>query len=88
MMLPEKDGMEVCRDLRNYHTTRLIPFLMLTARADDETKLTALAAGASDFLVKPFRTENLKARIKNLVDARRLERELAQQNKLNPPWKS
>jgi signal transduction histidine kinase len=81
MMLPEKDGMEVCRDLRNYHTTRLIPFLMLTARADDETKLTALAAGASDFLVKPFRTEELKLRIKNLVDARRLERELAQQNK-------
>ncbi len=81
MMLPEKDGIEVCRDLRNYHTTRLIPFLMLTARADDETKLTALAAGASDFLVKPFRTEELKLRIKNLVDARRLERELAQQNK-------
>jgi|GEM_PF-251844 len=81
MMLPEKDGIEVCRDLRNYHTTRLIPFLMLTARADDETKLTALAAGASDFLVKPFRTEELKLRIKNLVDARRLERELFQQNK-------
>jgi len=81
MMLPEKDGMEVCRELRSYHTTRLIPFLMLTARADDETKLTALAAGASDFLVKPFRTEELKLRIKNLVDARRLERELAQQNK-------
>lgn len=81
MMLPEKDGMEVCRDLRNYHTTRLIPFLMLTARADDETKLTALAAGASDFLSKPFLTEELKLRIKNLVDARRLEQELAEQNK-------
>jgi len=81
MMMPEKDGMEVCRDLRNHHTTRMIPFLMLTARADDETKLSALAAGASDFLVKPFRTEELKLRVKNLVDARRLERELAQQNK-------
>ncbi len=81
MMLPEKDGLEVCRELRANHTTRGLPFLMLTARADDETKLTALAAGASDFLPKPFSTAELKLRIKNLVDAHRLQKELARQNR-------
>jgi signal transduction histidine kinase len=81
MMLPEKDGMQVCRELRANHTTRSIPFLMLTARADDETKLAALAAGASDFLAKPFSSAELKLRLKNLVDARRLQKELSRQNK-------
>lgn len=81
MMLPEKDGLQVCRDLRANHTTRGVPFLMLTARADDETKLASLAAGASDFLPKPFSTAELKLRLKNLVDAQRLQKELARQNK-------
>ena len=54
MMLPEKDGLEVCRLLRAQTSTGGIPFLMITARADGETKLLALAAGVSDFLAKPF----------------------------------
>lgn len=81
MMLPEKDGLQVCRELRANHTTRSLPFLMLTARADDETKLAALGAGASDFLPKPFSTAELKLRLKNLVDAHRLQEELARQNR-------
>jgi signal transduction histidine kinase len=81
MMLPEKDGLEVCRELRQNHTTRSLPFLMLTARADDETKLSALAAGASDYLPKPFSTAELKLRLKNLVDAQRLQKELSRQNR-------
>jgi signal transduction histidine kinase len=81
MMLPEKDGLQVCRELRANHSTRSLPFLMLTARADDETKLAALAAGASDFLPKPFSTAELKLRLKNLVDAHRLQKELGRQNR-------
>lgn len=81
MMLPEKDGMQVCRELRQNHSTRSLPFLMLTARADDDTKLAALAAGASDFLPKPFSSAELKLRLKNLVDAQRLQKELARQNR-------
>ncbi|MBL9138760.1 MAG: response regulator [Verrucomicrobiales bacterium] len=81
MMLPEKDGLQVCRELRANHTTRSLPFLMLTARADDETKLAALSAGASDFLPKPFSTAELKLRLKNLVDAQRLQKELTRQNR-------
>jgi signal transduction histidine kinase len=80
MMMPEKDGLEVCREVRRRRSTRAIPFLMLTARADDETKLTALDAGASDYLSKPFSTAELRLRIKNLVDAYRLQKSLDWQN--------
>jgi C4-dicarboxylate-specific signal transduction histidine kinase len=80
MMMPEKDGLQVCREVRSLRSTRAIPFLMLTARADDETKLTALNAGASDYLSKPFSTAELRLRIKNLVDAHRLQKALAWQN--------
>jgi signal transduction histidine kinase len=80
MMLPEKDGLEVCRELRARTSTQNLPFLMLTARADEETKLTALAAGATDFLAKPFSVSELRLRLKNMVNAHRLQKELAVQN--------
>jgi signal transduction histidine kinase len=80
MMMPEKDGLQVCQEIRRQRSTRTIPFLMLTARADDETKLTALNAGASDYLSKPFSTAELRLRIKNLVDAHRLQKALSWQN--------
>ncbi len=80
MMMPEKDGLDVCREVRARFPTRNIPIVLLTARADDETKLAALAAGANDFLSKPFSTTELRIRLKNLVDAQRLQKELAWQN--------
>ncbi len=80
MMMPEKDGLDVCREVRARFPTRNIPIVLLTARADDETKLAALAAGASDFLSKPFSTAELRVRLKNLVDAQKLQKELAWQN--------
>ena len=80
MMMPEKDGLDVCREVRARYPTRNIPIVLLTARADDETKLAALAAGANDFLSKPFSTTELRVRLKNLVDAQRLQKELAWQN--------
>ncbi|KAB2656700.1 MAG: response regulator [Verrucomicrobia bacterium] len=80
MMMPEKDGLQVCRELRQQRSTRPIPFLMLTARADDESKMQGLEAGASDFLSKPFSTAELRVRLKNLVDAFRLQKSLAWQN--------
>ncbi len=80
MMLPEKDGLQVCRELRARASTKALPFLMLTARADDETKLRALAAGANDFLTKPFSSTELKVRIKNLADTYKLQQQLEWQN--------
>ncbi|MBU6400000.1 MAG: response regulator, partial [Verrucomicrobia bacterium] len=82
MMMPEKDGLQVCRALRERATTRNIPVVLLTARADEETKLAALAAGASDFLTKPFSTTELHVRLKNLVESYQFQRTLARQNQI------
>lgn len=82
MMMPEKDGLQVCRELRGRTSTRRIPIVLLTARADEETKLQALAAGASDFLTKPFSSTELHVRIKNLIDAHEYQRQLAKQNQI------
>jgi signal transduction histidine kinase len=80
MMMPEKDGIEACREIKLNFSTQSIPVILLTARADDETKLAALNAGASDFLTKPFSTTELHTRIKNLVDSHHFQFELARQN--------
>jgi len=82
MMMPEKDGLQVCRELRARTSTKRIPIVLLTARADEETKLQSLAAGASDFLAKPFSTTELHVRIKNLIEAHEYQRQLARQNQI------
>ena len=82
MMMPERNGLEVCRELRERTSTRSIPILLLTARADEETKLAALSAGANDFITKPFSTTELSVRLKNLFDAHSLQQELARQNQI------
>jgi signal transduction histidine kinase len=80
MMMPEKDGLQACRELRERTSTQSIPIIMLTARADEETKLAALGAGASDFLPKPFSTTELHVRIKNLVESHQYQSKLSKQN--------
>jgi signal transduction histidine kinase len=82
MMMPEIDGLQVCRELQAQTSTQNIPIILLTARADEETKLTALTAGASDFLTKPFSTTELHVRVKNLVDGHLSQRKLARQNQV------
>ncbi len=78
-MLPHKDGLAVCHDLRSRELTRAIPVIILTARADEATKLNALEAGASDFLAKPFSLAELHVRVKNLADGYRAAKALARQ---------
>jgi signal transduction histidine kinase len=82
MMMPGKDGLQVCRELRERTSTKRIPIVLLTARADEETKLQSLAAGASDFLAKPFSTTELHVRVKNLVDSHDYQRQITKQNKV------
>jgi signal transduction histidine kinase len=79
MMMPEKDGIETCREIKANHVTQAIPVILLTARADDETKMSALNAGASDFLTKPYSTTELHVRVKNLVESHQFQRDLARQ---------
>ena len=80
MMMPEMDGLDVCRALRAREATAGIPVILLTARADEETKYDALQIGANDFLAKPFSATELIARIKNLVDSHDYQRKLSKQN--------
>ncbi|MDB6066486.1 MAG: Integral rane sensor hybrid histidine kinase [Pedosphaera sp.] len=80
MNMPEKDGLQVCRELREQPSTQGIPIILLTARADEQTKLDTLSAGANDFLTKPFSTSELHMRIKNLVESHHYKEKLAKQN--------
>jgi C4-dicarboxylate-specific signal transduction histidine kinase len=82
MMMPEKDGLQACREIRAQTPTQSIPIILLTARADEETKLAALSAGASDFLTKPFSTTELHVRIKNLVESHQYQRKVSKQNQV------
>src|SRR5277367_1040023 len=65
VMLPGKDGFEVCRDLRK--SGLRAPILMLTAKAQEEEKVMGLELGADDYVTKPFGTRELRARIRALL---------------------
>jgi signal transduction histidine kinase len=80
LMMPHKDGLQVCRELRDYKPTVNIPIILLTARADEEAKFNALRIGANDFLAKPFSSVELQARIKNLIESHHFQRRLSKQN--------
>ncbi|MBC8126281.1 MAG: response regulator [Gloeobacteraceae cyanobacterium ES-bin-144] len=79
-MMPEMDGVDVCRGIRDNHSTRGIAVIILTARADEQTKLAALQAGANDFLTKPFSTAELALRLENQISMARVRREMADLN--------
>ncbi|HVJ47156.1 MAG TPA: response regulator, partial [Luteolibacter sp.] len=79
-MMPEMDGVEACRRIRENHTTRGTAIIVLTARADEQTKLNALQAGANDFLTKPFSTAELGLRLSNQLGMARIRREMADIN--------
>lgn len=81
MMMPERDGLQVCRELRSRVPTRSLPLILLTARADEETKMAGLEAGANDFLTKPFSGVELYIRLKNLVKSHRLQLDLVKSNR-------
>ncbi len=81
MMMPEMDGLAVCQELRKRDDTAAVPIILLTARADEETKFNALEMGANDFLAKPFSSTELHARIKNLVESHDFQRKLSKQNR-------
>src|SRR5215207_6314264 len=65
VMLPGKDGFEVCRELRRGRVRT--PILMLTARAQESEKVLGLEAGADDYVTKPFGIRELRARIAALL---------------------
>jgi DNA-binding response OmpR family regulator len=75
LMLPQVDGLEVCRILRRDASTSSIPLIMLTARAEESDRIVGLELGADDYLAKPFSPNELVARVRALL--RRAHREKA-----------
>ena len=67
LMLPEMDGLEVCRRLRQDPATRSLPIVMLTARGDEVDRVLGLELGADDYVVKPFSPRELVARIRAVL---------------------
>lgn len=66
IMLPEMDGLEVCKILRSNKETKHIPILMLTAKTSEVDQIVGLELGASDYISKPFSVKVLSARVKNI----------------------
>lgn len=64
VMLPEMNGLEVCRELHQDPATKKIPIIMLSARADELDRVLGLEMGADDYVTKPFSPRELVARIK------------------------
>jgi DNA-binding response OmpR family regulator len=67
LMLPQVDGLEVCRMLRAGATTSALPIIMLTARAEESERIVGLELGADDYLAKPFSPGELVARVRALL---------------------
>lgn len=67
LSLPDTDGLSLCRELRSWESTRLVPILMLTARAGEGDRVTGLSLGADDYVAKPFSLAELEARVRALL---------------------
>jgi signal transduction histidine kinase/ligand-binding sensor domain-containing protein/DNA-binding response OmpR family regulator len=75
IMMPVTDGIELCRKLKSDMRTSHIPIILLTARTASLYKVEGLETGADDYMTKPFRMDELKVRIRNILNNRKLLRE-------------
>jgi len=82
VMMPKMNGYEVCQRLKNDESTKFIPVIMLTAKADVESKVKGLDIGADDYVPKPFDYRELSARIRSLLAKRQPHRKLLKKNEM------
>ena len=68
LMMPRMDGMELCRRLKGDIQTSHIPFILLTARNSDDSRIGGYEAGADSYISKPFNLEMLQVRIRQLIE--------------------
>ncbi|MDY7396072.1 two-component regulator propeller domain-containing protein [Aureibaculum sp. 2210JD6-5] len=85
IMMPKMNGLELCKKLKTDERTSHIPIIMLTARVSHGFKIEGYEYGADDYITKPFDIELLNARVKNLVESRRILRETFRKEVLLKP---
>lgn len=71
IMMPKIDGVELLQNLKKNKATSHIPFILLTAKVDIESRLQGLKYGADDYITKPFNVKYLTARIENIIEQRK-----------------
>jgi signal transduction histidine kinase/ligand-binding sensor domain-containing protein/DNA-binding response OmpR family regulator len=76
--MPEMDGIELCRMIKQDKRTSHIPIILLTSRASEEQRVEGIKAGADDYITKPFSFEVLELRIRNLINEREILKKLFQ----------
>lgn len=75
LMMPEKDGKQLCREIRQSDILNHIPIIIITAKCNEKDRVELLDAGADAYLYKPFNTDELHVRVIRLLEQRRLLRE-------------
>jgi signal transduction histidine kinase/DNA-binding response OmpR family regulator len=78
VMMPPPDGVELCRQLKKEFATGHIPVILLTACSLDEQRIAGFESGADDYIAKPFNSNVLEARIRNLIENRKQMKEAFQ----------
>jgi len=84
LMLPEIDGLEVCKVLRRNPVTASLPVIMLTAKGTELDRVLGLEIGADDYLTKPFSPRELVLRIRKLLQRTQPEAEAAERYQVGP----
>ncbi|MBI4666086.1 MAG: response regulator [Nitrospinae bacterium] len=87
IMMPDIDGFEVCRRIKENDATKFIPIIMISAKSEIGDKLHGMDIGANDYITKPFNPEELLARVAAHLRIKSLEDELAAKKELEAALK-
>jgi DNA-binding response OmpR family regulator len=82
IMMPKRDGIQLCSAIKSDSRTSHIPVILLTAKASLKDKLEGLETGADDYIIKPFEASELKARIRGLLNQRKRMQEYFRQHEV------
>lgn len=82
IMMPDMDGYEVCKRLKNDNQTNQIPIIFITARSDLESIVKGFDIGASDYITKPFNSKEVQIRVENQLKIKLLTESLLEKNKV------